>query len=327
MVVQDFSELVNGVAAKVNAIIDETKDTTPSFLSTSIFDVVNDPEDLIYRTQGVVGLSYLEGKDEQGNLKTDKTYPSYQTEYVMKEKGKIVTISQMLIKTRPKELEAKLSETKQLFIAAQRTLKKHAWQVLVNGFSTTDISSNLPISRLGDAVAMYSASHPSRVPGVAVRSNLLAGNPAFSATSAELAMRQIREQLNGRGLEIGYEGEYLFVLPPSLTKLGKETFMSEKAPDTANNDINYYKGITDFVSVVYLGTAASGQTNGDTAFFCFAKNVPDGERSLKYVSLIAPKLETAANFDSKEIKNSIDGAWAMGYSTFEYTSGSNGSNA
>ena len=37
----DFGELVNGVSARVNEIIDQTQDLSPSFLSTGLFDVIN----------------------------------------------------------------------------------------------------------------------------------------------------------------------------------------------------------------------------------------------------------------------------------------------
>jgi hypothetical protein len=322
----DYYEFVNGVSAQVNEIIDGSKDKTPSFLETGLFGMVNTPDDLIYRTQGVVGLSYLQRKDEFGNYKKDRSYPTYQTEYVLEEKGVIVEISQLLSKTTPSHLAKKLNEVRQLYISAQRTLKKHAWQVLVDGFDTTDSSRDFPIMRLQDGVSMYSTAHPSRVPGVANRSNRLASNPKFSPESAFAAQRMVREQKNGRGLEVGYEGQYVFVLPPALEKLGVEMFKSIKASDTANNDINYYNGISDLISVTYLGNSSNGKTNADTSFYCFAKNLEEDERSMKYVVLIPPKIEMQSDFDSKSLRVSIDGAWTFGYSNFELTAGSDGSN-
>lgn len=323
----DYYEFINGASALVNEVIDGSKDKTPSFLETGLFGMVSTPDDLIYRTQGVVGLNYLQRKDETGNYKKDRAYPSYQTEYVLEEKGVIVEISQLLSKTRPSELAKKLNEVKQLYVSAQRTLKKHAWFTLVDGFATTDTSRDFPIMRLQDGVSMYSTAHPSRVDGVANRSNRLASNPNFSPESAFLAQKTIREQKNGRGLEVGYEGQYVFVLPPALEKLGVEMFKSVKASDTANNDINYFNGVSDFISVTYLGNASNGKTNADTSFYCFAKNLEDDERSMKYVVLIPPKIEMMADFDSKALRVSIDGAWTFGYSSFEYTAGSDGSNA
>jgi len=317
MTTSDWGDFVNGVSARVNEIIDQTEDKTPSFLETGIFDVVNNPDDLVYRTQGVTGLSYLKAKDEAGKIKEDRTYPAYQTEYVTQERGLIVPISQLLFKTRPSDLEKKLSEVKQLYVAAQRTLKKHAWYTLVNGFSTTDISSDFPIMRLDDGVPLYSASHPSKVPGIAVRSNLASGNPNFSETSPFTLMNIIREQLNGRGLEVGYDDDFVFFVPPALTKLAKEVFKSTGKSDTANNDVNYYNGHTDFYSINYLGNSSNGQANANTSFYCFAKNQGEGYKSLKFVPLIYPKISSMVDFDTKAIRVSIDGSWSFGYSTFE----------
>jgi len=37
-----------------------------------------------------------------------------------------------------------------------------------------------------------------------------------------------------------------------------------------------------------------------------------------------PKIEKDADFDTKAIKVSVDGAWAFGYSNWEYVAGSTG---
>jgi len=323
MVTGEFNDFVNGVTARVNEIIDKTQDLTPSFLASGLFDVVNTPEDLVYRTQGVTGLSYLESKDEMGSLKKDKTAQSYSTEYVMKEKGKVVEISQLLAKTRTADLEAKLSEVRQLMIAAQLTLKKHAWQVLNDGFSATDLQADLPVSRLNDAVSMFSTAHPSMVTGVANRSNRVASNAVYSESNQYTAIKQVHEQLNDRGLEVGYDGDYLVVVPPALLKLATEINKSLKRSDTANNDLNYYEGIVDVVSSSFLGNASNGITNADTTWSVHAKTPP--EPSMKFVSLISPKIEQQVDFHTKAIEVSVDGAWAFGYSNWEFMCGSDGS--
>ena len=154
-------EFVKGVSARVDEIIDDTKDLGPSAMASGLFAKVQ-ADGLIHRTEGVTGLNYLEIFDQGDSIKEDRTYPSYKTEYVMKQQGKIITISQMLMKTRPAELEAKLDEVRQARISANRTVDKWMWQVLVDGFVTTDSDSNFPISRLSGAVSLYSTAHPSR---------------------------------------------------------------------------------------------------------------------------------------------------------------------
>ncbi len=250
-----WGDFVNGVSAKVNEIIDQTMDLTPSFLSSGLFDVVNTPDDLIYRTEGVTGLSYLEEFDEEGRIKDDRTYPAYKTEYVIKQYGKNVPISQLLMKTRPAELEKKLSEVRQLMLSAQRTLKKHAWQILNNGFSATDVNADLPIAKLSDGVSMFTTSHPSLVPGVAVRSNRVASNAVLTEANLDVAIQQLREQKNGRGIETGYSGRVALVVPPALEKTAMEITKSVLRSGTADNDINVFDGRVMVISSTYLGNA------------------------------------------------------------------------
>lgn len=315
-----FNDFVKGVSARVNEIIDETKDLTPGFMSTGLFDSVK-TDSLIYRTEGVTGLSYLEIVEEGDSLKYDRTYQAYKTEYVMKQSMKGVEISQLLMETRPAELEAKLDEVKQLRIAANRTLNVWAYQVLNNGFSTTDAVANLPISRLQDGVAMFSTAHPSKVSGVANRSNRLASDPVLSESNLFTAVKTIREQKNGRGLPIGYEGKFVLVVPPALEKTAVEITQSVLRSGTPNNDVNYFEGGIDVVSSVYLGAANNGL---DTQWFVIAKDAM--EKPLKYVSLIDPKIEVDSDFDTKSVKVSVDMACAFGYSSWEATTGSDGTN-
>ena len=318
MLQSDFNDFIKGVSAKVHEIIDETKNLVPAFSTTGLFQHIQ-TDSLIHRTQGVTGFNYLEKFDENGKIKEDKTYPAYQTEYVMEDYGKIVNVSQKLMKTRESDLAAKLDEVKQLKTSQVRSLDKHAFQILVDGFSASNSKASLPISRLGDGKAMFATDHNSKVSGVSARSNRLASDPVYSETNQFTAIKMIEEQLNGRGLPIGYMGNYTIVVPPALRKLALEVNQSELRSDTANNDMNVFKGGTQVVSSVYLGAASGGS---DTAWYAFAN--ADIMNSMKYVTLIDPKIEMDKDFGTKNFKVSIDGSWAFGYSNFELGSASDG---
>lgn len=321
MLTSNWGEFVKGVSARIDEIIEDTKDLTPSFMSSGIFKKEN-PDGLIFRTEGVTGLNYLEKFGEGGKIKQDRTYPAYKTEYVMVDLGKVVSISQKLMKTRPSELEAKLDEVRQLRIAATRTLSKWAWQVLVDGFSTSDSNSNFPVSRLQDNVALFSASHPSLVTGVSNRSNRLTNDPVLDETPLFNAIKGIREQLNGRGLPIGYEGNFVLIVPPALEKKAMELTKSNLRAGTSNNDVNYFTGgLVDVMSCVYLGAANGGS---DTAYYVSAKDAY--LNSLRYVPLIEPKIEKQVDFYTKNIDISIDLSAAFGYSNFEMMFASDGTN-
>lgn len=318
MTTDQWGDFVKGVSARIDEIIDETKDLAPSFKMTGLWKQ-EQSDGLIYRTQGVTGLGLLELKDEDGSLKEDRTYPAYQTEYTMVETGKIVSFSQMLSKTRPAELEAKLDEVRQARISANRTLNTWAWSTLTKGFVTTN--GTFPISRLDDGVAMYSSSHPSKVAGVSVRSNRLSGDPILSPTSFFNAIKQIKEQLNGRGLPISPEGKFVLVVPTALEKEAMEITDSKLVPDSAENAINYFKGSTDMISTNLIGANAGGS---DAAWYVFYKD--EMQNSMRYISLIEPKIEQEVDFDTKAIRVSIDMACAFGYSNFEMTCASDGTN-
>lgn len=325
-----WGDFIKGVSAKVNEIIDETKDLAPSWTNLPIYKKVI-TDSLIYRTEGVVGFDYVEEFNEGDEIKYDRTYPAYKTEYVIGQKGKGVTISQLLMATRPQELEAKLDEVRQLRIAMNRTLEKNFWTVLNDGNATTDTSANFPTYRLDDGVPFFATNHPSKVPDVAVRSNVISGtgsgsysgvNPTLNETSLFEAIKQLREMLNGRGLPINYNGKVVLVVPTALEKLAMEITKSELRSDTANNDTNYYRGSVDVISTTYLGAANGGS---DTAWYVMAvPGMAENAVSLRYVSLIEPKIEQEVDFNTKAIKISVDGACAFGYSNFEYALKSTG---
>jgi hypothetical protein len=333
----NWNDFVGGVSARVNEIIDETKDLAPSWKSLPFYKEVQADGDfgtngsLIYRTQGVVGFGYDELFDEGDALKYDRTYPAYQTEYVIKQRGKGVTISQLLMKTRSSLLEAKLDEVRQLRISANRSMEKNFWAIFNDAFGTTNGSANFPTYRLADAVALISASHPSLVPGVAVRSNLISGtgsgtysgiNPVLNETSLFEAIKQLREMLNGRGMPINYTGKVMLVVPTALEKLAQEITKSSLRSDTANNDTNYYNGMVDVVASTYLGAANGGS---DTRWFVSAlPSAAENATAIRYVKLIEPKIEKEVDFDTKTMKISNDYAGAFGYSNFEYLTGSTG---
>lgn len=74
MQTSDFSQFDAGVSARVNEIIDETKDYGPSFMGTGLWQKEGNPDSMIFRTRGVVGLNYLEPFDEDDGIKEDRTY-------------------------------------------------------------------------------------------------------------------------------------------------------------------------------------------------------------------------------------------------------------
>lgn len=325
-----FFEFVEGVSARVNEIIEETKDLAPSWKSLPIYKQVNACGQ--YNTEGVVGLSEAEVFAEGDRISYDDIYPAYRTEYVTAQRGKAITITQKMMFSQTNEFETQIDKVRSLRYAVNRNLSHNFWAIFNDAFVTTNSSANRPICRLQDSVAMISASHPSRVPGVAVRSNLITGtgsgsysgvNPTLNETSLFEAIALVKEQKNGRGETINYEGKVVLVVPFRLEKLAKEITGSTLRSDTSNNDMNYYTGGTvEVLSSNYLGAANGGS---DTAWFVMAApGQAENAVSIRYVECIAPKIETEKDFDTKSVKVSVDADAGFGYSNFEYIVGSTG---
>lgn len=321
----EFYEFLEGVSKRVDEVIVDTKDITPSFMATGLFKEVM-ADDVAYNTKGATGLGYAQSFDEEDGISYDKTYPMYGTSYIVKQYGLGTVISQMLSKVRPAVLDEKIGEVRQHRISMNKTMNNHAWQVFRDAFVATDSVASLPVARLDDGVAMISASHPSKVSGVAVRSNVVVSagvtNPALGETALFDAIKMLREQKDARGLQLEYSGKVVLLVPTALEKTAREITGSVLRSGTANNDINYFaNGSVDVISSVHLGAAAGGS---DTAWFVVGVEAPEEYKPFRYVKLIDPKIEQDVDFDTKNIKVSVDAAYSFGYSSWEYVVGSTG---
>lgn len=321
----EFYEFLAGVSARVDEVIADTKDLTPSFMSTGLFKEVM-ADDVAYNTKGVTGLGRPQKRAEGGGISYDKAYPMYGTQYIVEDYDLAVTISQKLAKVRPMVLDEKIGEVRQARIAMNKGMNTHAWQIFRDAFVATDSDSNYPVARLDDGVAMISASHPSKVPGVAVRSNIVVSagvtNPALGETALFDAIKKLREQVDARGIPMEYEGRVLLLVPIALQKTATEITKSSLRSGTANNDVNYFaNGTVDVISSVHLGAAAGGS---DTAWFVVGIDAPEEFKPFRFVKLIDPKIEQESDFNTKALNVSIDGSWAVGYSSWEYIVGSTG---
>lgn len=123
----------------------------------------------------------------------------------------------------------------------------------------------------GDAVALFSASHP-RTDGGANQSNT--STVDLNESSLETALVTMRATLDDKGQLIGITPTTLLV-PPAMEKEARILLDSSGRVGTANNDTNPYQGRLNIVVWDRLGSAAGGS---DTAWFVIAK----GEDKLIY---------------------------------------------
>ena len=71
MLTGNWAEFVNGVSARIDEIIDETKDMGPSFQQSGLWRTEQSDDAQIYRTNGVTGLKQLELFEEGDSIKED----------------------------------------------------------------------------------------------------------------------------------------------------------------------------------------------------------------------------------------------------------------
>jgi len=118
----------------------------------------------------------------------------------------------------------------------------------------------------GDAVALFSASHP-RTDGGAVQSNTTTAD--LKESSLETALVTMRATLDDKGELQGVSPDTLIVAP-ALEKEARILLDSSGRIGTANNDVNPYQGRLKLIVWDRLGSAAGGS---DTAWFVLDKSL------------------------------------------------------
>lgn len=112
----------------------------------------------------------------------------------------------------------------------------------------------------GDAVALFSASHP-RTDGGSNQSNTTTTD--LNEASLETGLVTMRATLDDKGQLVGISPDTLLV-PPALEKEARILLDSTGRVGTANNDVNPYNGRLKIVVWDRIGSAAGGS---DTAWF------------------------------------------------------------
>jgi phage major head subunit gpT-like protein len=118
----------------------------------------------------------------------------------------------------------------------------------------------------GDAVALFSASHP-RTDGGSNQSNTTTAD--LNEASLETALVAMRATVDDKGELQGVSPDTLIV-PPALEKEARILLDSSQRVGTANNDINPYQGRLNLIVWDRLGSAAGGS---DTAWFVLDKSL------------------------------------------------------
>ena len=168
--------------------------------------------------------------------------------------------------------------------AAQRTLENQAATIFRRAFDTSYPG--------GDGKPLASTGHL-RADGGSSQSNASATGIALNDDNLETALIALSEQLDHKGMLTGTMATDL-VVPPDLKKEARILVESPMRPESADNDINVYKGEMNVTSWPWIGGAA--QNGSRTHWFLMDKTY----HRLKMYFRERPNFENDSTFDTDE---------------------------
>lgn len=169
----------------------------------------------------------------------------------------------------------------------------------------------------GDAVALFSASHP-RTDGGANQSNTATAD--LAEDSLEAALVTMRATLDDKGQLVGINPDTLLVAP-ALEKEARILLDSSGRVGTANNDVNPYQGRLKLIVWDRLGAASGGS---DTAWFV----LDSSEHLLQYFNRMDSGLQGPDyDFDNDVAKWKDQFRCRAGWSDWRGVYGSKGDNS
>ena len=168
--------------------------------------------------------------------------------------------------------------------AAQRTLENQASYVIKRAFNTSYPG--------GDGKPLCSVGHL-RADGGTAQSNASATGITLNDDNLETALIAMSEQLDHKGMLLGTMASQI-VIPPDLDKEAHILIDSDRRPESADNDVNVYKGKLNIVTWPWIGGAAPGGSR--TAWYLMDK----GYNRLQLLMREAPNFENDSTFDTDE---------------------------
>lgn len=258
------------------------------------------------------GLSRLVLKGEGDAIKYEDPTAGYPVTYSHLTRGLGSSITYELFEDD--QYGVMRDRPRQLALAKERTLEQFAADIFNFGFTAG--GGGTATFTAGDAVALFSASHP-RTDGGTVQSNYTTAD--LAEDSLETAIVTMRATVDDKGQLMMIRPDTLLVAP-ALEKEARILLNSQGRVGTGNNDINPYQGALKVVVWDYLGAAAGGS---DTAWFLIdssAARLTWFNRSDRGVE--GPEYD----FDTKTAKWSVVVRNSVGFTDWRGVYGSTGTN-
>jgi len=208
-------------------IFDDRYDEIPQVFP-QIFNVESsDKQD--EKDSAISGFGYFAETSESEQVSYEDPVQMYDVTYTHKKYTKGFKISEELYEDEQYRVMNRKPE--QLSRAARRTAEYYAASVFNNGFSTS--------YQGGDAKPICSVSHP-RSDGGTAQSNASSTGITLGETNLNTGILALEGQLDDKGMKIAAEARTLLV-PRALKKTASILVDSTGRPETADNDVNYYR--------------------------------------------------------------------------------------
>jgi hypothetical protein len=215
------------------------------------------------RDVGVAGLGLPSETNEGDAYNEDSNMNTYETNYHVKKLTQSTTVTEEAIKFS--NYRSKLDEFSHLAIVMRLIKAKYSMNILNAGFSSGATVNGFTVYRYADGKNLFSTTHPRKDGGTA-QSNASSTGITLTETNLETGRLALAKQLTDRGIPLEMMGRPVIAVPTDLVKTATILVNSELRPSTANNDLNYYKGvIMDVLESKWLN--ATGSNGSTTAWF------------------------------------------------------------
>lgn len=266
----NFLDLINPIFDEIRVGHDKAlmKEYDPI---SKFYTKVDSSQDAYYDESGVSGIGDVPALGT-GSVSAGSMYQMYDTRLDFKEYAVSIPISHTL--KRFSKINLMKSLVEELTYAGYKRQITIAENNFINGWTATR-SSNTGGGN-GDGVSLFSASHPSTVPNVAVRSNT--GTSALNATNVAATRLLGYQTLDENGQKMG---NYFDGIACGLTNADTAYTIAgtSKVTGSGNNDLSANYGLD--VDVFRYGDLGSSW---------FMYNTQRVKKDFKYIVFEAPKI-------------------------------------
>lgn len=303
-----WGELIKGVGIEILEVIDQGMELYTPGISALL--KMESSQVAQKNFNGKVSENRITRKDEGEAADELARYKTYLTTVDYTAYSAKIEVTRENIMDR--DFSAQLDEASDLGRAASFSQDEAGIQLFNGGFDTRKEEITMGLGPngatyryqyYGDGVPTFSTVHPTVVPGQSTQSNASATSIVLSEANLETGRLALRRQMTDAGGPVTQGGRESLVVPIGLEKTATVITESELVPNSANNDINVYKGNVGVVSSILMDALHGGS---NTAWFLV---VPG---ATKFIHDVREGMQpwTKVDEDKKTLVVGLYGRWA-----------------